>query len=133
MDFSSVNWIAVFVAAGSAFALGAVWYGPFLFGTKWQALAGITDESIQNANMGATYGGALALQIIAVVVLALFLPPEATLGSGALTGLGIGAAWVATALGVTYLFSQKPFALYLIDAGYHVAYYTIAGAILGVF
>ena len=133
MDVSSVNWIAVFVASSSAFALGAVWYGPLLFGKRWQALSGVTDEKIQSANMAATYGGALALQIIAVVVLALFLPPEATAGSGALTGLGIGAAWVATAMGVTYLFSQKPFALFAIDAGYHVAYYTIAGAILGAF
>ena len=66
-------------------------------------------------------------------MLALLIGPEATLGDGALTGLGVGAAWVATALGVTYLFSQKPFALYLIDAGYHVAYYIIAGAVLGAF
>jgi len=133
MDFSSVNWIAVFVAAGSAFALGAVWYSPLLFGKRWQALGGLSDDDIKNANMGAMYGGALVLQIIAVVVLALFLPPEATLASGALTGLGISAAWVATAMGVTYLFEQKSFAFYAINAGYHVAYYTIAGAILGVF
>ena len=133
MDLSAINWIAVFVATGAAFALGAVWYGPLLFGTRWQALVGLTDESIQNANMGAIYGGAFVLQAIAVIVLSLLIGPEATMGEGALTGLGVGAAWGATALGVTYLFSQKPFALYLIDAGYHVAYYTIAGMVIGAF
>ena len=61
MDFSSVNWIAVFVAAGAAFALGAVWYGPLLFGKRWQALVGLSDEDIQSGNMAATYGGAFVL------------------------------------------------------------------------
>ena len=132
MDLSSLNWLAVVVAAAAAFAVGAVWYGP-LFGKRWQALSGLSDEDIQGANMAATYGTAFALQLIAVVVLALLLGPDATAGSGALTGLGVGAAWVATAMGVTSLFTQAPFALTAINAGYHVAYYALAGAILGAF
>ncbi|MEM1055507.1 MAG: DUF1761 domain-containing protein [Bacteroidota bacterium] len=133
MDLSAVNWIAVFVATASAFALGAVWYGPLLFGKRWQALVGITNEEIQTSNMAATYGGTFVLQAIAVIVLTVLIAPEAGPGEGALTGLGVGAAWVATGMGVTYLFEQKSFALYLINAGYHVAYYTIAGAVIGAF
>ncbi|MEM6326610.1 MAG: DUF1761 domain-containing protein [Bacteroidota bacterium] len=133
MDLSSINWIAVFVATGAAFALGAVWYGPLLFGKRWQALVGITDEEIQTSNVAGIYGGAFVLQAIAVIVLTVLIAPEASMGEGALTGLGVGAAWVATAMGVTSLFARTPFALYLINAGYHVAYYTIAGAVIGAF
>ena len=69
----------------------------------------------------------------ALGLLALLIGSDATMGQGALSGLVIGLAWVATAMGVTYLFERKSFALYLINAGYHVAYYTIAGAVLGSF
>ena len=30
-----VNWVAVIVGAIAAYALGALWYSPKLFGTKW--------------------------------------------------------------------------------------------------
>lgn len=132
MDFASVSWLAVVVASLAAFALGALWYGP-LFGRPWQRLSGVTDEAVAGANMPLIYGLAFVLQFVAVTVLALLLGPDATVVGGALTGLGVGAAWVATALGVTYLFTQAPPALAAIDAGYHVAYYALAGAILGAF
>ena len=132
MDLSSLNWIAVLGATVAAFALGAIWYGP-LFGRRWMGFVGLSEADVQGANMGLTYGVTFVLQLIAVVVLALVMGPEATLVTGALTGLGVGAAWVATAMGVNALFSQESIGLYLINAGYHVAYYTLAGAILGAF
>ncbi|WP_412068404.1 DUF1761 domain-containing protein [Rubrivirga sp. IMCC43871] len=128
---ADLNLIAVLLAVVAAFGIGALWYGP-LFGARWQMLAGITDESVAGVNMGKVYGSAFALQLVAVVTLALVMG-EATVVGGALIGLVLGGAFVATALGVTYLFSQKPLALWAIDAGYHVTYYTVAGAILGAF
>lgn len=132
MDLSAVSWLAVVVATVAAFGLGALWYGP-LFGKPWQRLSGLSDEAIAGANMPLIYGLAFVLQFVAVTVLALLLGPDATVVSGLLTGLGVGAAFIATALGVTYLFTQAPPALAAIDAGYHVAYYALAGAILGAF
>ena len=129
--FADLDLLAVVLAVVAAFGLGALWYGP-IFGARWQALIGLTDADIEGGNMGLIYGSAFALQAVAVVALALFMG-EATAAGGALVGLTVGAAFVATALGVTYLFSQKPLALWAIDAGYHVAYYTVAGAILGAF
>jgi len=131
MDLDSLPWLAILVATVAAFGLGALWYGP-LFGRPWQRLSGMSEERMAGANMPVIYGLAFVLQFVAVSVLALLLGPDATLAGGALTGLGVGAAWVATALGVTYLFSQASPALAAIDAGYHVAYYALAGAILGV-
>jgi hypothetical protein len=47
--------------------------------------------------------------------------------AGALAGIG----WVATAIGVNYLFERKSFRLFLINAGYMAVSLTIMGAILG--
>ena len=51
---------------------------------------------------------------------------------GLVVGLLAGLGWVATGLGVTYLFERRPLRLYLIDAGYHVLSFAVMGAILGV-
>lgn len=134
MDFSQalgqVSWLAVLAAVVAAFMLGYVWYGP-LFGKAWQRMIGLTDEQMRNANMPMIFGTAFLLQAVAIIVLATFIGPDPTVGTGAFYGFLVGAAWVATAHGVTYLFDRKPFALWAIDSGYHVAYYTLAGAILG--
>lgn len=132
MDFSSINPLAALLAVLFAFGLGALWYGP-LFGKAWQRLSGLTDEALAEANMARTFSVAFLLQAVAIGVLAAVLGPEATVSTGAGTGLVVGVAWVATALGVTFVFSQMPLALFAIDAGYHVAYYTLAGGIVGMF
>ena len=49
MDFgqaiSNINFLAVIVAAFSAFFVGWIWYGP-LFGKKWMELNGFTKENM---------------------------------------------------------------------------------------
>jgi hypothetical protein len=47
--------------------------------------------------------------------------------AGGLAGIG----WVATAMGVTYLFEARSMKLFLIDAGYHAFAFTLMGRILG--
>ena len=36
MDFSTINWLAILVAAVSSFAVGSVWYAKPIFGSIWQ-------------------------------------------------------------------------------------------------
>ena len=60
-----INWIAVLVAAVSAFMIGGIWYGP-LFGKKWMELVGKTEEDIKDANMLMIYGPVLVINILAV-------------------------------------------------------------------
>lgn len=131
MSFGSLNWLAVVVSALSAFALGALWYGP-LFGRAWQALSGITDEQIQQRHPAKVYGSAFALNLVAAFGMAMVmqLHPSPDLGSGLNVGLLIGLAFVATSFGINCLFAMRPFRLYLIDAGYMVALLSIMGAII---
>lgn len=132
MEYSAINPVAALLAVFVAFGLGALWYGP-LFGKTWQRLSGLSDETLAGANMPRTFSVAFLLQAVAIGVLAAVLGPEATVASGAVTGFVVGLAWIGTALGVTYVFSQQPFALLAIDAGYHVAYFTLAGGLIGAF
>lgn len=129
---STINWLAVFLAAIVPFVSGFLWYGP-LFGRTWMRLTGITEEQARGANMALTFGVAFVLQFVAAAVLAMFIGPDATLAFATMAAFSVGACWVATAYGVTYLFEQRPIALWATNAGYHVVTYTLMGVVLGLF
>jgi hypothetical protein len=124
-----VNWLAVFAAAASSFVLGGLWYGP-LFGKRWQALAGVTDEQVKNSNMPLIFGGSFVLALIAAAMFAVFIGKiDAVTATG--YGLSAGLCWVATSFGINYLFERKSLGLFLINGGYHTLQFTLIGAILG--
>lgn len=149
MDYY-LNPIAIVVATVAAVAIGFVWYGA-LFGKKWQALVGLTDDQLANANMAVTFGSmilntlvmasALHLTINALALYsALVYGPESfvmQLGQsaavfGALVGLFVGGTFLFTSYTTTYLFSQARKKLLLIDAGYQVTICVVMGLILGI-
>ena len=127
---ASINWLAVLVSAVSTFLLGGLWYGPLL-GGAWMRASGITEEQAKQGNMGMVFGLSFVLQLVAAVVLAMFIGTDANALFGLFAGAAVGVAWVATGLGVIYLFEQRPFGHWLVNAGYHVVSYSIMGLILG--
>lgn len=131
MDPSSLNVWAILVAALSTFLLGGVWYSPILFAKAWQKAAGLTDEQLAQGGQGKILGLSFVLALIMAGNLAPFLAGPPDLVWGATAGFLAGAGWVATALGVIYLFERRPFKLWLINAGYQVLAFTLMGAILG--
>ena len=48
------------------------------------------------------------------------------------TGFFVSLMFMATAIGMTYLFERRPLKLFLINAGYQVVNCVVMGAILGV-
>lgn len=135
MDFSAVmsqlNYWAVLVAAVAGFVLGGLWYSPALFYKLRLRAAGLNEEQLRHGNMAKIFGVSLLLQLVAAFVLALFIGAEADIAFGATAGFMVGAAWIATAFGVVYLFERRPLVLLLINGGYNVVVYTLMGAILG--
>ncbi len=131
MTLAAVNWLAVLVAAVSAFIVGGIWYGP-LFSTAWQSLNGLSDEDVQQ-HAPRTFSGAFALTLVASFGLAMVLQmhPSPGLVSGLTVATIIGLTFVATSMGINYLFARKPMQLYLIDAGYLVLMFAVMGVILG--
>jgi len=128
---SDVNWLAVLVATIVAFMLGGLWYSKVLFGNTWMKEIGLTEEAINNANMPRTFGTTFVLQLIAAVAMSALIGNDGGWLTGLQTGLWVGLFWIATAYGVTYLFEQRTFRLWLINAGYYVVLYAVMGTIIG--
>ena len=117
MDFQqsmdAINYLAVLVAALSAFLIGGIWYS-VLFAKLWMKENGFEEAEIRNGSMGKIFGGSFILSLIISFILVLFLGPERNAAAGALAGLMAGLFWVAAAMGINYLFERKSFKLFLI-------------------
>ena len=125
-----VNWLAVVVAAVSAFVLGGLWYGP-LFKTTWCREAGV-DLDAKPKHPAAVFGGAFVLSLVAAWALAAVIGrSEPSLPFALHAGFLTGLCFVATSFGINYLFAGRSLKLWLIDAGYHVLQFTLYGLIFG--
>lgn len=129
-QFSDINWLAVLVAAASGFVIGSVWYG--VFQKPWMRHSGMTKEKGTQGNQVLIFGGAYVLNLVAATGIALIAGPEASWQTGVHVGAFTAFFFVATALGVIYLFEQRSLALWAINAGYQVVNFAAMGAVIGV-
>ena len=125
------EWLPSLVAALAAFGLGGLWYSPYLFGKAWQREAGLSDEQLRGANKARTFGLSFVLCLVAAIAFSMVITPQASFFMAFHSGVGVGLFWVATSFGVNYLFEQKSLRLWLINAGYHTAQFTLYGLIFG--
>lgn len=123
-----VNLWAVLAAALSSFLLGGLWYSPAVFGRVWCREAG---KAPQRGHSVMVFGLGLALALVAAFAFASFLGPHPPLGVAARSGAVAGVAWVASSLGINYLFAERSLKLWLIDGGYHTARFVLFGLVLG--
>lgn len=131
MIMENINMWAVLVATAAAFLLGGLWYSPKIFGAIWKReLCKVNTSTIQ-VHKYFTYAASILLSLIAAFVFAIFLGPKPEFGYAVGAGFGIGLCWIATSFGTNYLFTDRNFKMFLIDAGYHIAQFTIYGIILG--
>lgn len=128
--FENINWLSVIVAAISSFLIGGIWYGPF-FGKRWMTEFGFTKDDLKKRSVPKTFGLSLLLAFVAALILEMFIGTEADVMFGACAGFFAGFGWVATMLGILYLFEMKTLKAYLINAGYCVVSLTLMGIILG--
>jgi hypothetical protein len=130
--FQNLNWLAIIVAAVSAFVLGGLWYSPLLFAKRWMKETGITEESTKNANIIKIFSLAFVLALIASFFLAMFIGSDAGAGFGALAGFMAGLGWVFTFMGISYLFESRTLGHFLINSVYSICSLTVMGLIIGV-
>lgn len=137
----TINWLAVLVAGISAFALGAAWYSPALFGKAWMKDNNLSMETIKKGNAGKIYGIAFLLSLIMAANLAMFLAdspatcPEACaqrtdMAWGATAGFLAG-VWVFCAVAMHGLFEHRSWRLICINGGYSLVGLALMGAIIG--
>jgi hypothetical protein len=127
---AAAQWISIFVGALSGFVIGGLWYGP-LFQKPWMQLTGMTEDKARQANMALVMGGAYVLNVVGAIGIAIVLGEHRGWAAGLHTGAFVGFFFVATTLGVIYLFEQRPLKLWFINAGYQVVNLAAMGTILG--
>jgi hypothetical protein len=137
-----VNYLAVVVTGVVIFVLGGLWYSPILFARPWTRLMGKTEEEMKaymaspkaKREMPLLYGMALLTALVTAWVMAIVVKHFG--GPSALRGAEIGAlCWLgfaATTSFATALFSMQPKALWVINSGYNLVSFVLAGIILGV-
>jgi hypothetical protein len=125
-----INHLAVILAAVAFFILGFVWYA-LLFGSMWSKLANYTPHStgLNPMVMVATF--VLDLIMAYIIGIALAKAADTTAKDGIQFGLFMSLGLVAAFMLIGYLNTDKPFALWLIDAGYGVVGITLMSAIIG--
>ena len=134
MPVTQINFLAVLVAGLSPFALGALWYSPVGFGKLWARSHGYDNEKMKEmqASAGRAYGVSLLCYLFMALVLSILvaLVGVATFIQGMWLGTLVWAGFALT-IGLTgNMFSDKPLATFLIDAGYQLVYLNIMGGIL---
>jgi hypothetical protein len=124
----SVNWLAVLLAALSAFVIGGLWYS-LLFAKPWQRAAGVTDEQLKSGTIR-IFVGSFLIALVMAASLAAFIGKGGAV-FGLLAGLAAGITWVAAAFGINYLFERRSVALFAINAGYNAVSFGVMGLIIG--
>jgi hypothetical protein len=132
-----VNFLAVLVAGVVIFLLGGLWYSPVLFARRWTALMGKSEEELKAAAAAspvalmylAAFLCGLVIALVLATIIGHFGPLSLIRGAkvGALCWLG----FAATTTFATAIFSMTPKPLWLINSGYNLVSFVVAGAIIG--
>ncbi len=127
-----INYPAIVVAAVLHWLLGAVWYSPALFASRWMALIGKGPEQFKDSGL-APYIVAFAANLVMAFILAIVCgyTNANTAIKGAQTGVLLWLGFVATTALSEYLFEGRPKELFMINAGYPLVGLVLMGAILG--
>ncbi len=124
--FSSLNVIAIVVAAVVAFMIGFLWHGP-LFGKYWMKMMGIPQAEVdaaQSKGMGPmlpTMLIAFVQQIVVAVVISVLVQSLniTTISQALLLATLLWVGFIASTLLNSVLWEKRKMDLYLFGIGYH--------------
>ena len=132
MDLSTMNYLAVLVAALSTFLIGGLWYSPLLFGKAWMRANNFSEQEVEKFSKARMFGWSFVFSLVMAFNLAMFLAGPDTnviwgMAAGALAGFG----WVAMAIGIISVFENRSWSYIAINGGYMTVAFIVMGAILG--
>ncbi|MDJ0642582.1 MAG: DUF1761 domain-containing protein [Erythrobacter sp.] len=123
----------VLAGAAAFFMVGSIWYG-VLFSKAWQKAVGMSEDDLQGANMPLIFGLTFLLEVlIAMVLWHLLQRTGAAPHVVMMMAVGLGAAVMAPAVGINYLYQRKPLSLFLIDAGHFIVGMAAMGGVFLLF
>jgi len=126
-----INLIAAVFAGVIGYFPGGLWYSKAMFLRRWAAEMGI-DMSAPPEGKG--HGPKIAIgtvtSIVAAIVFALIVGPAPGPHHAVAMGVAISGL-IGSALAIQYLFEERSFAFWAINAGYHLVQFTIIGLVIG--
>ncbi len=136
MPLGNLNYLAITVAALTAFVLGAVWYSPLLFANAWVRASEHTPDKLASMQKGMV--GRYAITLLAFFVMALVVAEiSAIFGivrvqGGLKLGLMLWVGFAVTLGLINTLYNARRMAVFFIDAGYALLYLLVMGTIIAV-
>lgn len=129
-----VNYLAVLIAAVGIWVTGAVWYG-VLFGDRWVAAIEKTREQLGKSMkpMVISFVANLVMAFALACVIETASGGTPTLAAGIEVGVLVALGFIVTAEVVANGFEDRPLALTIINGGYWLIGFIIAGAVIGFF
>ncbi|TMG77037.1 MAG: DUF1761 domain-containing protein [Betaproteobacteria bacterium] len=131
VDLVSINWWAVLLATIVAYAIGAVWYAPPVFGKRWMAALGKSGEQLGDPAKLRAAQFFLTLVIASVLAAVVVRFGAVTWIEGAAIGFVLSAGFVGTSLLSDWMSCSFNMRLYWMQIGYRLVCVTAMGAILG--
>lgn len=133
MDISSINWIAIVVAAIVAWLFGAAWY--MLLSKPWLAAAKLDPATMQRsaAPFVISFLAELVMAIIFSMLLGTLTFGEPSVVAGVIFGIIFWVGFVATILSVNHRYEGFGWGLTLIDGGHWLGVLILIGAVIGWF
>lgn len=137
--FSPMFFLTILLCGISNMVIGFVWYSPMLFGNAWAKMTemGKMSKEEMKAMMPKVYGLSFLTAMVTALFLALFLrsiSAQSSLLAAMNIAFFIWLGFVASTQFTNWLFSKKPFKLFLIDTGYQlVAYLAMSVVIVTLF
>lgn len=133
-----VNYLAVFLAAASSMAVGAVWYAKGVFGATWAKLAKVDmDRKVSAAEMTKLMGVTFLLSLLTAYVLAhvSFLSnsffQNSFFNDAVNTAFWLWLGLVMTRIVTHNLFDQRPSKLTWLAVGNELVTIMLMGVIIG--
>ena len=128
MGFENINLVGAVAGAVAAMAIGSLWYSPWLFGGRWQALVGKSDEEL---------GSPLAAMAIAGVMFLLMgagmswiIPDDTPVGTGMMWGFIGFWGFALPAIVVNSVFERRSWSLVGIYLGYLLVSMLVMAAVI---
>lgn len=128
LDF---NLVAILVAAAAGFAVGGIWYAPFLFGPLWSRMSPLEDD--QRGSSGAReYAVSVGCTIVQALVLYMVLLATESLAIAPALWMAIllWAGFTAAPSLSEAVFSRRPLGAWLVDSGHRLAVALVMAVVL---
>jgi len=133
-EIPNINWLAILVAAILRLAVGSIWFSPIAFVKPWQALTGVTPESMQRGLVRA-----IVIDLVLSLIMGFVLYHAVMYATNMAPNIWSGAAvgflnWigfvVATHLPL-WAYENRSFKLISIGTGSNLVSIVLMGALFG--